>query len=72
MAKITETEKAAPRLGYSVEEFCEAFGLSRGTFYNRLKDGTAPRCMRVGTRRIISSRAAEEWQRDREDAGDVG
>src|SRR5260370_32910136 len=33
---------------YTVQEFCEAFRLSRATFYNLVRRGEGPRLLRVG------------------------
>jgi excisionase family DNA binding protein len=47
----------------SVAEFCRQHGISRGLFYNLLREGRAPRVMKVGRRTLISYEAAEEWRR---------
>lgn len=59
---MAETKKAL-LLGYSVDEYCTAMGICRGTFYNRLKDGTGPKVMKVGSRTIITPEAHEEFRR---------
>ncbi len=51
---------------FSIQQFCAAHGLSRSSFYNLVKAGTAPRLMKVGTRTLISREAAIDWRRDRE------
>jgi excisionase family DNA binding protein len=48
---------------YNIPEFCRAHGISRSTFYNLVRDGGAPRLMRVRDRVLISREAAEEWRR---------
>ena len=53
----------AGRKAYSIDEFCEAHGISRATYYNLKKVGKAPREMRVLTRKIISEESAAEWRR---------
>ena len=53
---------------YSIDQWCDRRGFSRGTFYNLERRGQAPRTFRVGTRRIISKTADEEWLREREAA----
>ena len=53
---------------YSIVEFCQRHGLSRGSFYNLEKIGQAPRVMRVGGRVMISKEAAADWRREREEA----
>jgi predicted DNA-binding transcriptional regulator AlpA len=46
----------------TVEEFCQAHRISRGTFYNLLKDERGPRVMKVGARTLISVEAAADWR----------
>ena len=48
---------------YSVTEFCRDHGISRGLFYNLMRDGLGPRTMKVGRRTLISCEAAQEWRR---------
>lgn len=55
-----------PKLGLSIGEFCEAYGISRGTFYNLEKIGKAPRTMQIGSRRIIAVDSLANWNRQRE------
>jgi predicted DNA-binding transcriptional regulator AlpA len=47
---------------WTIEEFCQSHGISRATFYNLMKRGTAPRIMKVGTRTLVSVDAAAEWR----------
>lgn len=51
---------------YSVEEFCNNFGISRAFFYKLNRQGKGPRLMKVGRRTLISSEAAEEWRKGME------
>ena len=51
---------------YSVEQFCETHDISRGTFYQLLKEGDAPRIFKVGRRTLISREAAADWRHARE------
>lgn len=46
---------------YSVSEFCREHGISRGLFYNLVRDGAGPRVIKVGRRTLISKEAANEW-----------
>lgn len=46
----------------SVSDFCREHGISRGLFYNLLRDGEGPRIMKAGRRTLISQEAAEEWR----------
>jgi predicted DNA-binding transcriptional regulator AlpA len=48
---------------HTVEEFCREHRISRGTFYNLLKCGRAPRLMKVGSRTLVSFEAAADWRR---------
>jgi len=53
---------------YRVDEFCDAYGISRST-YNKLRtDGRGPREMRVGKSIRISKEAALDWERARQTA----
>ena len=61
-------EGSSPRAALSVIEFCHAYGISRAFFYVLLRDGTGPRVMRVRGRLLISSDAAQAWQRQLEGA----
>lgn len=47
----------------TVDEFCHAHRISRGTFYNLLKVGQGPAVMKVGTRTLVSCEAAAAWRR---------
>jgi hypothetical protein len=55
-------------LAYSVEEFCQAHGISVGHFYNLQKAKLGPKTMKVGTRTLISAEEAERWRAERTDA----
>ena len=48
---------------FTVDEFAEAFRLSRATVYNMWKDGTGPARMRVRGRVLISRDSADRWRR---------
>jgi hypothetical protein len=50
----------------TVDEFCHAHRISRGTFYNLLKTGHGPCIMKVGSRTLISAEAAVVWRRQME------
>jgi excisionase family DNA binding protein len=52
------TRRPVERRGYSVAEWCEAFGRSRSTAYKLMEDGTL-RYADVGGRRFIPVEAAE-------------
>jgi predicted DNA-binding transcriptional regulator AlpA len=53
---------------FSISAFCEAHGISRGTYYNLKKAGRAPREMHVGNRVLVSKEAAADWRRHMESA----
>ncbi len=57
---------------YSVTEFCREHGISRGLFYQLLKEGRGPRVIKAGRRTLISREAAEEWRRRMEAAAQAG
>jgi predicted DNA-binding transcriptional regulator AlpA len=59
---------ALPLLGYSIQEFCTAVGISLSFFYELKQAGLAPRAMKLGTRRIISVEEAQKWCRERTEA----
>jgi excisionase family DNA binding protein len=48
---------------FSVNDFCKRHNICRATFYNLLKAGRGPAVMKVGSRVLISSEAAEQWRR---------
>ena len=48
---------------FSVDEFCRAHRISRGSLYNYWAAGIGPKFMKVGHRRLISAEAAAEWRR---------
>lgn len=54
-----EHEKSAQ----TVPEFCSDHSISTGFFYKLLKQGKAPKTIKVAGRRLISREAAEEWRR---------
>jgi hypothetical protein len=62
----------SPEGAYTITEFCEAFRISRSMFYKLQHCGKAPAVMRVGTRTLVSFRAAAEWRRERESASNHG
>ncbi len=57
---------------YSVTEFCREHGISRGLFYQLLKEGRGPRVIKAGRRTLISREAAEDWRRRMEGATQLG
>ena len=59
-----------PLLGYSIQEFCTAVGISLSFFYELKQAGLAPRTMKLGSRRIISVEEAQKWCRERTEASE--
>jgi len=57
-------------LGYSIQEFCTAVGISLSFFYELKQAGLAPRTMKLGSRRIISVEEAQKWCRERTEASE--
>ena len=45
----------------TVQEFCEAFRISKAFFYSLRTRGLGPREMKLGARTLISQTAANEW-----------
>ena len=47
----------------TVPQFCDGHNISRTHFYELIKQGKAPRLMKVGRRTLISLEAAADWRR---------
>lgn len=63
MSKSTATpcSFSVEKRALSIAEFCQAYGISRASFYNLKKSGNAPAILHVGRRSLISITAAETW-----------
>lgn len=48
---------------YTVTDFCADHYISRSFLYELIKDGRAPRLMKIGRRTLISAEAAAEWRK---------
>ena len=48
------------RLGHSVTEFCDAFGMGRTLFYKLVKEGRI-HVIKAGRRTLVPHRELEEW-----------
>ncbi|MBR0710131.1 hypothetical protein JQ603_26770 [Bradyrhizobium liaoningense] len=57
-----------PRLALNVLQFCEAYDISEGLYYKLKKQGLGPRETKIGTRTLISFKAADTWFAAREAA----
>lgn len=58
------------RPAFSVAAFCADHGIGRTHFYELLRQGKAPRLMKLGRRVLISAEAAADWRRAMEAATD--
>lgn len=64
---MSQPKPTAPEsLAYTVATFCAARHISRGSFYNLLREGKGPRLMRIGTKPLISAEAAADWRKQME------
>jgi predicted DNA-binding transcriptional regulator AlpA len=52
------------KLAFSIKEFCFQHGISRSKFYDLVRNGLAPKMMKLGSRRVISVEAAKEWRHE--------
>ena len=52
----------------SIEEFCSLYGFSRVFYYKLAQQGIAPKSFKLGRKRLITWRAIEKWERQRERA----
>lgn len=60
------------KAAFSVAEFCHEHAISRGLFYNMLREGRGPAVIKAGRRTLISREAAEEWRRRMEASAQAG
>jgi len=51
---------------YSIEEFCQAHGISIDLYFKLQRQGLGPKTLKAGSRTLISVEAAAEWRRARE------
>ena len=47
---------------FSVKDFCASHSISRSMFYKLVKEGRAPRLLKLGTRTLVSAEAAAKWR----------
>ncbi len=47
---------------YSIQQFCDVHGFSRGLFFKMMKDGRGPKVVKLGRRTIITKESAAEWR----------
>jgi hypothetical protein len=53
---------------YTIPQFLKAHDISYGKFYQMCHEGTGPRLMKMGTRRVISVEEAARWRAERGEA----
>lgn len=51
---------------FTLPEFCEAFGVSRGRLHELDRAGLGPRIYKIASKPYVSAAAAQEWQRKME------
>jgi predicted DNA-binding transcriptional regulator AlpA len=54
------------RTAFTLSDWAEMNGISRGHFYNLQKVGKAPRTFKLGAKRLVSAEANADWLRERE------
>jgi predicted DNA-binding transcriptional regulator AlpA len=60
--RLTKIECGLDQLhAFSINQFCQLHGLSRGSFYNFRRAGTGPKESRAGRRVLITKANAAEW-----------
>lgn len=57
---MTEQASQAPA-AYSIDEWCQRYGICRATFYNMQKAGRAPRTIKLGKLVRIPVEADRAW-----------
>jgi predicted DNA-binding transcriptional regulator AlpA len=63
-------QTTSAKKGYTVKEWCAAYGICPATFYNLQKRGEGPRIKKVGSRSIVTDDADAEWRRRDRHAGE--
>jgi excisionase family DNA binding protein len=53
--------EAVKRLAYTVDECCQALRLSRAKLYDLWKQGTGPKYVHVGHKRLITRAAVDAY-----------
>jgi hypothetical protein len=57
-----EHSPARSRAAYTINEFCDAYRISRGKLYQLWAQGIGPRWVNIGKKRIITIEAAGDWR----------
>ena len=55
-------------MAMSVDTAAEVIGIGRSLLRSRLRDGTGPRTVKIGKRRLITPEALQEWLLSLEEA----
>jgi hypothetical protein len=50
---------------YTIKQFLRAHNISYGKYYAMQREGTGPKTMKYGTRRLISVEEAARWRAER-------
>ncbi|TWB63043.1 hypothetical protein FBZ94_103743 [Bradyrhizobium sacchari] len=61
-----KTQSTVTLMAYSIEQFCQAHGISIDLYFKMQRQGLGPATMKVGSRTLISVEAAAAWRRERE------
>jgi hypothetical protein len=61
-------DRGLPTHTFTVQEFCDAYRISKSRYYELKAQGLTPVEMHVGRKRLISFEAADLWRRQRERA----
>jgi hypothetical protein len=65
---LKATTTGAPRLAFSVAEFCALIDISISMYGKMRREGLTPRELRFGRRVLITPESIEQWRREREAA----
>jgi hypothetical protein len=61
-----KTSQTVALAAFSIQQFCEAHGISIDLYFKLQRQGLGPKTIKAGTRTLISIEAAAEWRRARE------
>ncbi|MBO4222008.1 hypothetical protein [Bradyrhizobium neotropicale] len=56
------------RRALTIAEFCRAYHISQDHYFKLRRQGKGPREMLLGTKKLITLKAAEQWEAEREAA----
>jgi len=55
-------EASENAVAYTVQEFCDAYRISKPNFYRMVRSGNAPQSIKIGGTRRIPMSAAKAWE----------